>query len=98
KRFTNNDKNDSPCDCSCRGRSPYEGAIGGPAPSESSFSISVSTLKKLSARRKKPSRGRGKPLATCNKRCSSEWEGRVSNRKFLEPPSGLKPQATAIAS
>jgi hypothetical protein len=29
---------------------------------------------------------------------TNEREGRVQKRKFFEPPSGLKPQATAIAS
>src|ERR1051325_10494548 len=98
-RFTIKAKNASPGDCSCKGRSPYEGAIGGPGPpSASSFSISVATLKKLSARRKKPSRGRATPRATRRNRCSSECDSRVPNLKFFEPPSALKPQATAMAS
>jgi hypothetical protein len=55
-------------------------------------------LKKLSARRKKPSLGRRAPFAMRRYSCSSEWDWRVPKRKFLVPPSGLKPHATAIAS
>ena len=56
------------------------------------------TLKKLSARKKKPSVGRGTPLATRRNRCSSECDSRVPNRKFLEPPSALNRKANAMAS
>lgn len=31
-------------------------------------------------------------------RYKPEWVSRLENRKFREPPSGLKPQATAMAS
>ena len=30
--------------------------------------------------------------------CSGEWDARVEKRKFLVPPSGLNPHATAMAS
>lgn len=55
-------------------------------------------IEKLSARKKKPSRGLGCPRETRRKRCSSEWDSRVPNLKFLDPPSALNPQATATAS
>ena len=29
RRFMNNEKNDSPCDCSCRDLPPYESMVGG---------------------------------------------------------------------
>jgi hypothetical protein len=53
---------------------------------------------KLSARKKKPSRGRLTPLAIRRYALSAECERRVPNRKFLLPPSALKPSETAMAS
>src|SRR6266576_1621571 len=90
---------DSPWDCSCKDFPPYESMTGGAgAGSASSRSISVATLKKLSARRKNPSLGVGTPFDSRKYRSSSECDALVPKRKFFVPPSGLKPHATAIAS
>ena len=92
-------RKDSPCDCSCNDTPPYESMSGGPNDgSESRCSISVATLKKLSARRKNPSLGFCTPLTMRRYWCSSECDVRVPKRKFFVPPSGLKPNATAMAS
>jgi hypothetical protein len=73
--------------------------MGGPSPGSASISsMFVATLKKLSARRKNPSFGRRKVFARRMYLCSSECDGRVEKWKFFEPPSALKPHATAIAS
>jgi len=58
----------------------------------------VLTLKKLSARRKNPSRSRFGPRTARRNRWSSDSDRRVANRKFLVPPSALNPATTAIAS
>src|SRR5262245_43332121 len=65
KRCSMSARNDSPCDCSCSDRPPYESITGGAgAGSASTRSMVVATLKKLSARKKKPSRGRGTDLTS----------------------------------
>jgi len=69
-----------------------------PPGSRSSLSISVLTLKKLSARRKKPSRGSAMPRTRRRCACNPECDSRVAKRKLRLPPSALKPIATAIAS
>src|SRR3569833_3435108 len=66
--------------------------------SSSRCSISVARLKRLSARRKKPSRGRFELFISLKYSCTTECEARVPNRKFFVPPSGLKHQATTRAS
>jgi hypothetical protein len=71
---------------------------GAGAGSASSFSISVATLKKLSARRKNPSFARLTLFPSVRKACNSECDCLVSKLKFLVPPSGLNPQLVAIAS
>jgi len=57
-------------------------------------------LKKLSARRKKPSWGFGCIASRIARmcRCRLEWLSCVAKRWSFDPPSGLKPQATASAS
>ena len=57
-------------------------------------------MKKLSARRKKPSWGRGFFASRIGRmwRCRTEWLSCVAKRWSRDPPSGLKPQAMASAS
>src|SRR5262245_13040522 len=66
--------------------------------SASRRSISVARLKKLSARRKKPVRGRLEPRARRMQRWSDDSERLVANAKLIVPPSALNPDATASAS
>ena len=61
-------------------------------------SISVATLKKLSARRKKPVRGVRVPRTSRRYSCNSECDSRVETVMLRLPPSALNPAATAIAS
>src|SRR2546428_4077550 len=83
---------DSPWDCSCSGVPPY----GARPPSRPSRY--VATLKKLSALRKYPVRGRRAPRTSRRCLCSTECDARVDTVTFRLPPSALKPAATAIAS
>ena len=59
---------------------------------------SVATVKKLSARRKKPVLGRLVPRVSRRFACRPDSEARVLKLKFALPPSALNPAATAIAS
>src|SRR5688572_17750475 len=56
------------------------------------------TLKNVSARRKKPSRGRRAPRTSSSASASGGASSRVWAPKLSEPPSGEKPAATAIPS
>ena len=67
--------------------------------SASSRSISLATLNIDSARRKKPVRGRREPRTSVSRSASGDIESsRVAKPKFVVPPSGLKPAATAMPS
>ncbi len=58
----------------------------------------VATLKKLSARRKKPDLGRRTPRTTLRNEWRDDVDGVVEKRMFWLPPSALKPSAIARAS
>ena len=92
KRFMAMARKPSPWLISWRETSPYHSS----APR---FSISVATLNMDSARRKKPVLGRRTPRRRVRRSASGDVESsRVAKLKFVDPPSGLNPAATAIPS